>query len=456
MIATIFKNGVVVVIDSFFVWERNNMGKIFITGHKNPDLDSICSAYAYSVLKNRIDEENEYIPVRPGHLSNSTKAILSALSIKAPVYMRNVYPKVSDVMLIPEEKFEADMPLTSLAKHYKTVNPSVIPIYDKGKFLGLLSVDDISWWFMHKLGTEGAIADVPKIRELLRIKEDSVQLTDLFEEAKSLITSFKKRGLAVFDGDEFAGYVTRRCFLKAPSYKVILVDHNEARQSIPGIETATIVEIVDHHRLDASKTSLPIFIDTEPVGSTCTIVYQSFLRHRIIPDEYTAKVMLTGLISDTLILKSPTTTVVDVNTAGALATICQVDINEFGNEMFSHVESLASREPKAAILSDFKKYTEEGVNMGIGQCEVTTLNDIEDYRDTYLEILENIREEEKLDWAVVMITNVLKEHSILLTTGFRSEKNLPYNMIREKVYDMPDVMSRKKQLLPEMVYALKN
>ena len=232
------------------------------------------------------------------------------------------------------------------------------------------------------------------------------------------------------------------------------MDHNEAGQSIPGIESAEVIEIVDHHRLDASKTNLPIFIDTEALGSTCTIVYQLFLRHGMMPDEYTARVLLAGLISDTLILKSPTTTHVDRETAAALSRICKVTTEDFGREMFSHVESLAKRDPENAILSDFKRYNENGVRIGIGQCEVTTLKDIDEYRDDYLACLESVKEKNGLDWAVVMITNVLKEHSILLTTGYRSEKYLPYVREGDRVYDMPNVMSRKKQLLPEMIYTL--
>ena len=186
--------------------------KIYITGHKNPDMDSICSAYAYSVLKNKIDPAYEYVPVRPGHLSDSSKAILKALDITPPVYMRNVYPKVSDVMLKPSEKIEAGMPLTAIAKTYKDSNPSVIPIYENGEFLGLLSVDDITHWFMGKLADEGKISETPVIKMLLREKETPLLTTDLFEDAKLSLSSSKKRGLAVFDEDEFAGFVTRRCF----------------------------------------------------------------------------------------------------------------------------------------------------------------------------------------------------------------------------------------------------
>jgi manganese-dependent inorganic pyrophosphatase len=430
------------------------MSRIYITGHKNPDLDSLCSAYAYSVLKSLTDKENEYIPVRAGHLSDSVKAILNTLQIEAPRYLSNVYPKVSDVMLKPTEKLDVSQPLTDLAKSYKETTPSVVPIYENGRFKGLLSGEDITVYFMHKLGEEGQIAEIPTLGKLLGKSEAPIQEDDLFEEAKLSLSNSKKRGLAVFSGDEFTGYVSRRCFLKAPSYKVIMVDHNEARQSVTGIESAEVVEIVDHHRLDASKTNLPIFIDTEPLGSTCTIVYRMFLRNNIVPDEYTAKVLLAGLISDTLILKSPTTTQIDTETAEELAKLCHVDIDTFGREMFSHVESLGKREPEKTILSDFKKYTEKGVMIGIGQCEVTTLNDLEEYMQTYLDNLEIVREKNGLTWAALMITNVLKENSVLLTTGYKAEKLLPYKQIAEKVYDMPNVMSRKKQLLPEMLYAL--
>ncbi len=430
------------------------MSKIYITGHKNPDLDSICSAYAYSVLKNLTDPENEYIPVRAGHLSDSVKAILDTLDITAPAYLANVYPKVSDVMLIPNEELEADMELNVLAKTYKDENPSVIPIYEKGSFKGLLSVDDITHYFMDKLAKDGVINAVPTLGELLRGDDAVVQEDDLLEDAKFSLSGSKKRGLAVFAGDEFKGYVTRRCFLHVPAYSVIMVDHNEARQSITGIESATVVEIVDHHRLDASKTNLPIFIDTEPLGSTCTIVYRMFLRNNQTPDPYTAKVLLCGLISDTLILKSPTTTAIDTETAADLAKICNVNIEEFGRKMFSHVESLAKRNPERTILSDFKKYSEKGIFIGIGQCEVTTFHDTEEYIDKYREALEEVRVKNGLHWAALMITNVLHEHSLLLTTGYKAEKLLPYKEIGDKLYDMPNVMSRKKQLLPEMIYAI--
>lgn len=430
------------------------MSKVYVTGHKNPDLDTICSAYAYAALKNILNPENEYEAVRCGHLSESCKKILKAMKIKVPPYMPDVFPKVSDVCLSSTIKFDINDPMTKVAKAYKDTNPSVMPVFEGKEFVGLLSVDDITAWYMKELQGESIDTNVPRIGDLMREQEEPLQATDLFEEAKISLSTSVKRGLAVFDGEKYIGFVTRRCFLKAPRYNVILMDHNEPKQSIKGIETANIIEIIDHHRLDALKTNLPIFIDAEPVGSTCTIVYELYVRNKLEPSEDVARALLTGMMADTLILKSPTTTAVDEMAAGALAKICKVDINEFGTEMFSHMESLSTVNPEKAVLSDFKRYTEKGTNIGIGQCEATTLNDLENYKDKFIEALEDVRTKNGLDWAVVMITDVMKENSVLITTDYRAVKYLPFQKLEEKVLDMPGVMSRKKQLLPEMIYAL--
>ena len=430
------------------------MSDIYITGHRNPDLDSVCSAAAYAVLKNRIDPANRYIPVRPGHLSESAKRILASVDITPPPYKRDIFPKVSDVMLSFPEKIDVTESLNELAHSYSEHNPSATPVYRDGEFAGLITVDDIATWMLLHLSEEGSIDRIPTIEELMREQTQPFSTDDLFEDAKSVFYSSSTRGIAVVDENGYAGYVTRRCFLDTPSYKVILVDHNEAGQSIRGIETATVVEIVDHHRLDAVRTDLPIFIDAEPLGSTCTIVYQLFLRNGVTPDPQTAKTLLTGIIADTLILKSPTTTSVDEDAAAALSAICGVDTQEFGLAMFSNTEGLKTRDPETAITSDFKTYAEKGVKVGIGQCEVTTLNDLADYRDSYLEALETVRVKNGLDWAVLMITNVLNEHSVLLCTSYKANRKLSYKQTSDLVFDMPGVLSRKKQLLPEVLFAI--
>ena len=430
------------------------MGDIYITGHRNPDLDSVCSAAAYAVLKNRTDPDNRYIPVRPGHLSESAKRILASLNITPPPYKRDIYPKVSDVMLQFGEKIDISGSLKVLAHSYSEHNPSATPVFDGDEYAGLITVDDIAAWMLLHLSEEGSISRIPSISELMTEQVEPLNTNDLFEDAKAVFYSSSKRGIAVFDENGYAGYVTRRCFLDTPSYKVILVDHNEPGQSIRGIETAAVVEIIDHHRLDAVRTDLPIFIDAEPLGSTCTIVYQLFRRNGIVPDPDTARILLTGIIADTLILKSPTTTSIDEEAASALSSICGEETEEFGLAMFSNTEGLKTRDPETAVTSDFKTYTEKGVKVGIGQCEVTTLDDLGEYSEAYLDALERVRVKNGLDWAVLMITNVLSEHSVLLCTDYKANKKLSYGQKEKLIYDMPGVMSRKKQLLPEVLFAI--
>jgi manganese-dependent inorganic pyrophosphatase len=307
---------------------------------------------------------------------------------------------------------------------------------------------------MEELLKNGKINEIPKVRDIMSPEEEPVTASELFEEAKRKLSSSKKRGLAVMEDGTFVGFVTRRCFLKAPKNNVILVDHNEAKQGVKGLETANIVEILDHHRLDSVKTELPIFIDAEPVGSTCTIVYRKYIQEGITPDTDTAKMLLTGMISDTLILRSPTTTQLDINSANELAALIGVELTEFGLKMFSCMEGLKNRIPREAVESDFKTYREKNLKIGIGQCECTTLEDLDDYRSEYLEALDDIRKRQDLDWAVLMITDVLREHSVLFITDFEAGNHLPYSKLSDRVYDMPGVMSRKKQLLPEILHAI--
>jgi len=432
------------------------MGIIYITGHKNPDLDSVCSAYGYARLMNLQDPDNTYVPIRCGHLSDSTKSILEQLDIDIPEYRRDVFPKVRDVMLSTDRRIDADDPLTVVASIYEKTTPSAIPVFAKDDFFGLLSIDDITNWTMRELARDSKITEIPKVRDIMSEQGPVVDADELFDDARTLLQSSSKRGLAVYDENGYAGYVTRRCFLKKPRNNVILVDHNESRQSIQGIETANIVGIVDHHRLDAIKTDQPIFIYAEPLGSTCTIVYQQYIRNNRTPDPATARVLLTGVIGDTLILKSPTTTGEDVVAAHVLASIGGVDMEKYGLSMFSRVGGMKEREPKSAISSDFKTYTQKGVRIGIGQCEVTTLNDFNDYAEVYSTALEEVRTSQGLDWAVLMVTDVIHEDSALICTQYKGNRYLPYKSIGTNLYEMPHVMSRKKQLLPEILHVVGN
>jgi manganese-dependent inorganic pyrophosphatase len=536
------------------------MAQIYITGHRNPDIDSVCAALSYADLKNKIDPSNKYIPVRCGHLSDSVKKQLEAAGVVAPPYMRDIRPKVGDVLKQGYVSIEADAPLFNLFKVYDLARPSIVPVFDNGRFYGLLSIDDITSWFLKdntepdpvytipvknikeiipgkvlhegendtlhasllagaaslenffdfvhektqsviimgyrqrhiehaikmnvpaiiitatsqtpdidfsgytgfvyqtEMGTAEAIRRLrmaPSVRTIMGKQAQPVQSTDLFDDVKEALTTSNLRGFPVFNGTDWVGFVTRRCFLDKPRYQVILVDHNEASQSIKGLDEADVREIIDHHRLDAPKTSTPIFIDAEPLGSANTIIWQNFRRRGITPDPYIARVMLTGIVCDTLILKSPTTTQTDIDSVKELAQFCgENDVDKFGRRLFSFSESLSARNPDTVVASDFKLYSENGVKMGVGQCEVPFLDDINSFKDTYLAALENIKKSNALDWTILMITDVLRGDSILLTTASKFEKKLSYAPLAEHVFNCPGVLSRKKQLLPEILHAI--
>lgn len=427
------------------------MSEIYITGHRNPDMDSLCSAYAYADLKNQIDDSNKYIAVRIGSLSKSMQKFFESIGAEAPAYKNHIYPTLKDVILKQNERIDINMPLTSLSKFYNEVNPSSYPIFDGEEFVGLLTIDDIALWFIQSIEKLEKIDSIPLIKDILKARDERFDADDLFDDGKAILTKSKLRGYPVFEDNKYIGYVTRRCFLEAPKHNVILVDHNEASQSIKGIETANIVEIIDHHRLGALKTILPIYMDIEPLGSTCTIVFQQYLKNNLKPSETVAKILLAGLISDTVILKSPTTTKTDIDTANELVKIANVNLNEFAEKMFSSMGGLTADVANEKIESDFKIYAENGVSIGIGQCEVVTLRDLDNYKEAYLKALDEVRLKNSLNWAMLMITDVIKETSVLFTTDFKLNKKIQYKRIENNIYDMPGVLSRKKQLLPDIL-----
>lgn len=428
---------------------------VYITGHRNPDMDTLCSSLGYAALKNLIDPRTNYVPIRCSHLNGSTKRLLALLGTNGPEYKKDVYPKLHDVMITSGQRVDASQSLSEFAATYEGFETPAAPVFENGEFCGLVTPDAIADWTMRTMQSGGNLNLSPTVGEVTDRKIPRMQTDDLFDDAKKRLQNSPSRGIAVFDAEnKYAGYATRRCFLDTPRCNVILVDHNEREQSIKGIETANICEIIDHHRLNALKTDLPLFIDAEPLGSTCTIVYQLYLRHGIRPDRETAKILLAGILTDTLILRSPTTTRVDRDSADYLSAISGLDTEEFGKEMFNCIEGLKTRDPKDAIGSDFKEYKESSLRIGIGQCEVNTLSDIDEYVGAYLEGLEDVRRSRGLDWAVLMITDVVKERSILLSTDFRATDSLPYQKISGGLYDMPGVLSRKKQLLPEILHCI--
>lgn len=274
---------------------------------------------------------------------------------------------------------------------------------------------------------------------------------DYIDSVADAISKSATKSLPVVSDGKLIGVITGTDILKRKRAKLIMMDHNEATQAIDGVETAELMEIVDHHRLGTIKTSSPVTFFAKPVGSTCTLVYQLFKTYKVdIPKKY-AMLLLGGMLSDTVIMKSPTTTKDDIAAINDLASLCDIDAKEYGVEIFSATDSLTSRSAKDIIGTDFKIFEEYGVRFGISQAETVTLAQLGEVKDKLQEELFNVKENNKLDWMMLLVTDIIKEESQLITTGFApAEQIFAYKKLDDNLFFLPGVLSRKKQLLPEI------
>ena len=274
---------------------------------------------------------------------------------------------------------------------------------------------------------------------------------DYVDSVAESISKSSTKSLPVVSEGKLVGVITGTDILKRKHAKLIMMDHNEPAQAIDGVETAELVEIVDHHRLGTIKTSSPLTFIAKPIGSTCTLVYQQYKLHKVEIPKKIAFLLLGGILSDTVIMKSPTCTKDDVEAINDLASICGVDPNEYGVEIFSATDSLTSRTAKSIVGTDFKIFEEYGVRFGISQAETVTLTQLPEVINGLKEELLSVKESNKLDWMMLLVTDIIKEESQLITTGFApAEQIFAYKKLEENLFHLPGVLSRKKQLLPEI------
>lgn len=537
------------------------MQTIYITGHRNPDMDSIASSVAYAVLKNQIDSKNQYIPVRCGEMKLPTRELFKRVTIPPPKFMRDIYPKAIDVVRRDITTLNKDAPVLNAIRELDDKNLSIIPIFDdSNEFSGVVSHHEISQFFIsensgsqpiyhfrignfqdvvpgyfYKRGepieldaplvtgtlpqttefNKSDLAGTTKPVLVLDLREDLIEeavkselpvivITGIeldrplnidfsnfkgtvyisrcdtaetlrllrlsapveqimnrespflegeceFKAARDRLLGSTHRGLPVMQDGKFAGIVTRRCFIEKPHKKLILVDHNELSQSIYGAEKAELLEILDHHRISTTRTRDPIYVYARPMGSTCSIVYMHYKMEGIEPTPDVATILLGGLISDSLNLCSPTTTEHDIQIARELEAISLSSREELAELIFSHSNSLITSDPKELILSDFKTYKEHDIAIGIGQVEVNTLVEVDQVKQRYLEGIDDVRNETRLDWAMLLITDVIGHDSILLTSGnTKLEKSLRFKKKENRIFELPGILSRKKQLFPEI------
>ncbi len=542
------------------------MAYIIITGHKNPDMDSVCAAWCYAELKSKTDPENTYVPGRCGSLNNQTKAAFAKAGIEPPSLIKDVSVKVSDVTIRDVISIDRNEPIFEAIKKLDNENISSIPVFhDETEFMGIVTTHQITSFlisenlgkrpaysfrinnfkkvlpgFFYKIGDRkeftapimtGAMpVDVSRERiemlkpdkpvlvvglrediintaiqndfpaiiltgvddtklpisfddykgtvfvsktdtaetiRLLRLSapvgelmnEDPViiQAESDFDKGKQLFINSRYRGVPVFDDNNFIGLVTRQCFIEKPRKKIIMVDHNEAAQSVRGADQADIVEIIDHHRLAPQPTRKPIYMSIRPVGSTSTIISGMFDTYGVEISKQTAMLLLAGIISDTVVLKSPTTTKEDIKAAEKLSEICGLSIEEYGRELQEQSAVLEKTSPEDLICSDLKEYRQENFSFAIGQAEVINLDGASRLKEKLLAELEKQKLERKLDWIMLLITDVINETSVLIATDQKeAEDQIIYKKIEDNMFYLPGILSRKKQLLPELLRVIED
>ncbi|MDK2794370.1 MAG: manganese-dependent inorganic pyrophosphatase [Caldanaerobacter sp.] len=288
-------------------------------------------------------------------------------------------------------------------------------------------------------------------------KEDivSFRLTDYIDDVKEVMLKYRYRNFPVLDEEErVVGLLGRRHILDYERKNVILVDHNEFSQAVEGIEQARILEIIDHHRLGTIETDQPILFRNHPVGSTATIINRLYEEKGLIPDPKIAGIMCAAILSDTLVFKSPTCTPEDVRAAKKLAEIAEIDINEFGNQMFKAGTSLEGKTVEEIFYTDFKEFTVNKYKIGIGQ--VNTLADPGELKKDLISFMEKVRSDKGYDILLLMLTDIINEGSEILFVGDNKELlERAFDVkIQNNSFYLPYVISRKKQVLPPLVKAI--
>ena len=533
---------------------------VYVSGHRNPDTDSICSAIAYSYLLNATNKYNA-VPVRLGEINRETEYVLKRFGVEHPVLLKTVKQKVEDLNYDKVTVFSKDLTLKTAWFLLKQQNLKSAPILDEhGQLLGLLSTSIIEGYMdqwdsevlkkaktpvenvidtleanviylneslkvvegdIHIAAMSGSEAkkrihenDVvivggdrsDDLEELISVKPSLIVLTgsltadenvvkkceeqgisiistpfntyqtsqqivqaipveyvmikgdiktfstdDTLDYMKEVMSETRYRGYPVIDlNNRCVGSISRFALLKGLRKKVILVDHNERGQSIPGIEEADILEIVDHHRVADIQTVGPLLFRGEPLGSTATIVTKMFDELDVEMPSHIAGLLLGAVVSDTLLFKSPTCTPVDTKIAKKLAEIAGVDIQEFAMEMFKAGTSLVGKTVDEIFNQDFKKFSFDNLQVGVAQVNSMDIEGFLPYKKDMLDYMNKFAEDNNLEFTLLLLTDIINANSEIFVGGPRPELvEKAFNVqLTECQGTLAGVISRKKQVVP--------
>jgi len=537
---------------------------VYVTGHKNPDTDTIASAIGYAEFKNLVDPENDYAPARLGDVNPQTAWALEKSGAESPKRIRHIMLRVKDVMARDVAVAHKNDPLRNVGLTMAQRNISQLPVVDDdGSLVGIITERNLARMYVResrgassfkdspvsvgamvevlegellvgenressgqlwvismgvdsmgksmKQGDVVVVGDRPEAQrraielgagvlvvsngvrpeaEVLQMAEERgttvvlspldsyvtsrlIQLSvpcwevmsenpltvhpdDLITDITEQVMEVHYRAAIAVDGDMVPnGVVTRTNLLNPKPRRVLLVDHAEVGQSVKGVERAEVVEILDHHHVGDIETASPIPATFDPVGSTATLIVERFKTAGLRPEESTAKMLLAAVLSDTVILNSPTTTDRDREVVKMLEEFLDLDAEAFGREMFEASSDVSDLSGEEIVNRDAKEYgTSSGDRVSVSQIETVGPGLLE-RKDELVAALEDLRDKNDYVFCALMVTDIAQGGTQLLCVGDCSSVHLAFeSQPQNGVIDLPDVMSRKKQVAPALLAIL--
>ena len=441
------------------------LNQIYVIGHVNPDTDSIASAMGYAWLLRERDGANT-VAARAGALNPQTAYVMKTLGLESPVLLTDASPRFESVM----RRYDTIRPESQLGVAWTLASKTggLAPVVcDDGKPYGIINGLSLFKYFTDTLGPRPGDTTV---REMMSAQcKDAADTTVAKYVASAHIRDFLNKILrdehndywVVDEHGVYVGIASQREVLNPPRLKIIMVDHNEPRQAIAALEEAELLEILDHHRLGNPYTHQPIRFTVDTVGSTSTLVSELTSEAGLSMPPALAGMLLAGLLADTLILTSPTTTPRDKAAAERLSRWAFVGgsplkgytIESYGKSVLSAGAGLLNRNPKEVVSTDIKPFESGGFKFAVAQVEVTDLLQLTDHLTTLEDALNELRDKRGLDFAMLLVTDVVRGTSRLLITSNPPYvlDDLPYPPLPDGTRDARGVVSRKKQLLPTVL-----
>lgn len=295
------------------------------------------------------------------------------------------------------------------------------------------------------------ISTIMKSKRLIKFKESAYM-----DHCKEIVQTSKHSKFPIVDDEgKFLGIIGRTHFLNPSKKRVILVDHNEYGQSAEGLNQAEILEIVDHHKLGDICTSMPIAFRNVPVGSTNTIVYMLYQEARIEIPPQIAGLMMAGIISDTLYLKSPTTTDQDIKAVQSLSSMIDLLPEKFAMDMFKNGTSLDGKTAHEIFFSDYKMFSVDGYTLGISQVFTLNHEEILNEKEKYIPLIEEIHSKKEHFITLMLVTDIIKEGSYMLyATEHEPVLAQAFGISIEQGVFIENCVSRKKQIIPKVIDAI--